>query len=169
MPLCTTPVLREQLGDYGYFENSDGFHCEGNIFDHFNSRSSNVDISPKQHRIDEQRGYNTDSDTVRVRRQGLGEVILHNPTGLSLPSNNHVNSILMLLSARLTNRYLVTRVIQCDEFTECRGPSDLLSEPMCTEVFHIVYLIVELDRKKFESNAKVPLCTFAKPLVWYRD
>ena len=165
---CTPPVLQEQLGDYGYFGNS-GFHCEGNIFDHCNSCSSDADISPKQHRIDEQRGYNTDGGPVRVGQQGLSglsggiQVTLYKPIGLSVPSNDLVNSILAFPSARFTNRYLVTRIIQCDQVTKHQG---LFSEPTYTEVFHIMCLIVELGPI---FNVGIPLCTFAKPFVWHRD
>ena len=167
IPSCTPPGLREQLGDYGYFENSDDFHCEGNIFDDINSRSSDTNISPNQHMIGDKQGYR-DSDSVKAGQDLLsGGIVLHKPTGLSLPSSDHVNSILVLLSARFTDRYLVTRIIQCDQFTEYRaGPS---GEPTRTEVFHIMYLIVEVGLKKMVSNATTPLCTFAKPLIWHRD
>ena len=38
---------------------------------------------------------------------------LYKPLGLSLPSNDDFKSLLVSFSTRLTNRYLVTRVIQC--------------------------------------------------------
>ena len=38
---------------------------------------------------------------------------LYKPLGLSLPSNDDFKALLVSLSTRLTNRYLVTRVIQC--------------------------------------------------------
>ena len=40
--------------------------------------------------------------------------ILYKPLMLSLPSNDGLKSLLTSLSTRLTNRYLVTRVIECD-------------------------------------------------------
>ena len=140
MRSCTTPVLREQLGDYGCFDNSDDFHREGNILDDFNPRSLNAYIGPEQHRVDELQGYNRDSDIVKIhccRPLSLcSGATLHKPISLSLPSNDHINSTLVFLSARSINRYLVTRIIQCDQFTEHRR--GLFGEPTCTEVFHIV-------------------------------
>ena len=151
MPSCTTLVSREQLGDYGHFDDSGSFYCEGNIFDDSVSRSSDAVISPKQHRIDDERGYNRDNDPVTAGRQRgrFGELIdklmgatvtLNKPIGLSLPTNDHVISILVFLSARLTNRYLITRVIQCDEFIDGRQRS---GELRCTELC----LIAELGTK----------------------
>ena len=148
MPSCTTLVSREQLGDYGHFDVSDSFYCEGNIFDDSISRSSDANISPKQHRIDDQQGYNRDNGPVTAGRQAGSieqllrgtTVTLNKPTGLSLPTNDHVNSILVFLSARLTNRYLVTRVIQCDGFIEGWQRS---GELRCTELC----LIAELGTK----------------------
>ena len=40
---------------------------------------------------------------------------LYKPLMLSLPSDDDLKSLLTLLSTRLTDRYLVTRVIQCSE------------------------------------------------------
>ena len=165
MSSSTPPVLREQLGDFGYFGDSNNFYCEGNIFDY---RASDGDIGPKQHRIDEQQGYNTDGDRVKTGQSGLwdpfsSEVTLQKPIGLSLPTNDHVNSILAFLSAQFTNKYLVTRVIQCNQTAPRRV---FWGELMCTELFHIMYLIVELGNVSYTA---IPLCTFATPSVWHRD
>ena len=65
---------------------------------------------------------------------------LYEPLLLSLPSNDDLNSLLASFSARLTNRYLVTRVIQ--------------SLP---------------DPQEPGSNTTTPLYTVAKPFVWHRN
>ena len=129
-----------------------------------------MDISPKQHRVDELQGYSTDSNTVKVSGRGIFNrgMVLHKPMSLSLPSNDYVNSILVLLSARFTNRYLVTRVIQCDEVTEVPGLFGF-GEDTCAGLFCIMCLIVELGATAMVSNARIPLCTFAKPFIWHRD
>lgn len=165
MPSSTPPVLREQLGDFGYFGDSNNFCCEGNIFDYC---FSDKDIGPKQHRIDEQQGYNTDGDRVKTGQSGLwdpfcSEVTLQKPISLSLLTNDYVNSILAFLSAQFTNKYLVTRVIQCNQTAPRRG---FWGGLMCTELFHIMYLIVELGNVSYTA---IPLCTFATPFVWHRD
>jgi len=59
---------------------------------------------------------------------------------LSLPSNDDLKSLLSSFSTRLTNRYLVTRVIHC--------PPDS-DEP--------------------DSNITTPLYSVAKPFFWHRN
>ena len=48
---------------------------------------------------------------------------LYKPLGLSLPSDDNFNSSLVSLSTRLTNRYLVTRVIECPPDPRLYGSS----------------------------------------------
>ncbi|KAL4066337.1 hypothetical protein V8B97DRAFT_2025488 [Scleroderma yunnanense] len=76
-----------KVGDYGYFTDSDDFCCEGNIFSislPFNYMEASGLFDP---------------------------VTLHEPPGLSLPSNHVVNSLLAFLSTRLANKYIVVTVI----------------------------------------------------------
>ena len=73
-----------------------------------------TDTTRRQHKIESKDGHNATSDYVRV---GLGNTgsddILHTPLGLSLPTNTDFNEFLASRSADLTNRHLVTRVVQC--------------------------------------------------------
>ncbi|KIM66877.1 hypothetical protein SCLCIDRAFT_1210920 [Scleroderma citrinum Foug A] len=65
---------------------------------------------------------------------------LHKSLVLSLPSNNDLKSLLTLFSTRLTNRYLVTRVVQC------------LPDP-CQP----------------DSKITTPVYSVAKPFVWHQN
>jgi len=65
---------------------------------------------------------------------------LYKPLMLLLPSNDHLKSLLASFSTRLTNRYLVTRVLQY-------AP----------------------DPHQPGSNITTPLYSVAKPLVWHRN
>ncbi|KAL4082154.1 heterokaryon incompatibility protein-domain-containing protein [Scleroderma yunnanense] len=94
-----------ELGDYGYFTDSDEFCCEGNIFADRRWLSSEVDFTPREHKIDHVDWRSTYSG---------GSIILTKPIGLSLPSNPDFSGLLVSFSTRLINKYLVTRVIQCD-------------------------------------------------------
>ncbi|KIM61687.1 hypothetical protein SCLCIDRAFT_864293 [Scleroderma citrinum Foug A] len=93
-----------KLGDYGHFTDSKDFRREGNLLELADpkSLSLNAAIIPRQHKIYELGWHHHD-----------GLIKLYKPLGLSLPSNDHFKSFLLSLSTRLTNRYLVTRVIQC--------------------------------------------------------
>ena len=53
---------------------------------------------------------------------GMPFLNLYKPLVLSLPSNDDLRSLLASLSIRLTNRYLVTRIIQ---YSEDRGSSTM--------------------------------------------
>ncbi|KIM65460.1 hypothetical protein SCLCIDRAFT_1212178 [Scleroderma citrinum Foug A] len=129
-----------KLGDYGYFSDSTRFCCEGNIFAHSESLSSKTNITPRQHVISQKGGSQRDSDYVNAwRDRHVGSATkLYKPFGLSLPSNDDFKSLLTSLSTRLTNRYLVTRVIQC------------LPDP-CQP----------------GSSITTPLCSIAKPFLWH--
>ena len=59
---------------------------------------------------------------------------------MSLPSNDDLKSVLTSLSTVLTDRYLITKIIQC--------PPDPLQPG---------------------SNITTPLYSVAKPFVWYRN
>ena len=63
-------------------------------------------------------------------------MVLYKPQCLSLPINDDVKTLLTSLSTRSTNRYLVTRVMQC--------PPD----PLCA------------------GSSTIPFCAFAKPFIW---
>jgi len=102
----TLRVLRDQLGDYGHFTDSEDFCCEGNLF-------TDLNITPRQHNISKWGGRQREGDGVRAYHFSGGFTELYTPLGLSLPSNDAFNSLLVSLSTRLTNRYLITRVIQC--------------------------------------------------------
>ncbi|KAL4081415.1 heterokaryon incompatibility protein-domain-containing protein [Scleroderma yunnanense] len=144
-----------KLGDYGHFIDPKDFCCEGNIFDDLKFLTPEPDITPRQHKIDKVYGSNAGNDYVTARwRSSLSKVHLYKPLGLSLPSNPHFNLLLTSLSTRLTNRYLVTKVIQCAPVppgersrrsSHPTGSKDRLLDPTA------------------------PLCTIEKPFVWYRD
>ncbi|KAL4063526.1 hypothetical protein V8B97DRAFT_1876766 [Scleroderma yunnanense] len=125
--------IKEFHRDGGYFTFSE-FHREGNIFVDFGKfLTSDSDITPMRHKIDG--WYNTDRDYVDT--QGANHYTLYKPLGLSLPSNYDVNSLLASLSTRLTNKYLVTMVIQCANMSSAPPP-----------------------------DPPTPLCTFSIPFVW---
>ncbi|KIM52924.1 hypothetical protein SCLCIDRAFT_478700 [Scleroderma citrinum Foug A] len=65
---------------------------------------------------------------------------LNQPLMLSLSSNNDLKSLLTSFPTRLTNRYLVTRIIQCPP-----------------------------DPWQPGSNITTPLYSIAKPFIWYRN
>jgi len=65
-----------------------------------------ANITPRQHKI-------SPKDHVMAWNLTDGNfLILYKPLMLSLPNNEDLKSMLTLLSTRLTNRYLVRRVLQ---------------------------------------------------------
>ena len=86
-------LITRQLGDYGYFTSSGQFCSQGNLFFDFKSLISEVDITPRQ-------STTTSSNVV-------------DDTYSSLPNNPAFNLFLASLAPRLTNSYIVTRVVQC--------------------------------------------------------
>ncbi|KAL4068376.1 heterokaryon incompatibility protein-domain-containing protein [Scleroderma yunnanense] len=146
-----------KLGDYGYFTDTEDFCCEGNIFADLRSLALGSDITPRHHKIDEKYRYNADGDYIEAHDPEFldDSVTLYKPLGLSVPSNHDFNSLLASLSTRLTNRYLVIRVIHC-----ATVPS---SEPSRQWP-----LLARLYRSPI-FNPTTPLCTIAKPFVWHRD
>ena len=137
----TVLVLREQLGNYGHFTDSEDFFCEGNLFADLKSLSLNADITPRKHEISSNGAYWRDNNYVMAHGD-LGSVDLYKPLGLSLPSNDDFKALLASLSTRLANRYLVTRVIQCS-----------LDPDPCWHFLDI----------------PARLCSFEKPLLWHRN
>ena len=89
-------------------------------------------ITPRQHKL-------SSADRVMAWNwTDFCHLDLYKPLLLSLPSNDDLKSLLTSFSTRLTNRYLVTRVIQCPP-----GPC----QP--------------------SSNITTPLYSIAKSFVWY--
>ena len=92
-----------------------------------------ADIAPKLHRISVRDG------TVRAYHDSGDFTRLYHPLGLSLPSNDHFNSLLVSFSTQLSNKYLITSVIHCHPYPRQPG-----SGTTC-------------------------LCNIAKPFVWHRN
>ena len=110
-----TLVSCKQLGDYGHFS-SRHFHRQGNIFVDIQSLVSEVDIAPRQQEV-----------TTGIKNVANLQ---------SLPINRAFNSSLASLSSRLTNAYLVTRVVQCISESKFRArPLGSLSD--CTISFQL--------------------------------
>ena len=82
------------------------FCCEGNLFADLESLPLKVDITPRQHKL------SSEDYVMAWNRTDFRRLYLHKPLMLSLPSNDDLKSLLSSLSTRLTNRYLVTRVIR---------------------------------------------------------
>jgi len=113
---------------------SNKFSCQGNLIADFESLSLNVDIAPIQHKI-------SSMDHVPARNQTNNHhMLLYKPLMLSLPSNDGLKSLLTSFSTRLTNRYLVTKIIQC------------LPDP-----------------RQRSSTITIPLYSIEKPFVWHRN
>ncbi|KIM61357.1 hypothetical protein SCLCIDRAFT_908621 [Scleroderma citrinum Foug A] len=94
-------------------------------------------IVPRQHRVSHGKGgYQRDRNRVLARLNANDFIEVYKPLCLSLPSNDGVKTRLTSLSTRSTNRYLVTRVIQCPP-DPCRLGSSI-----------------------------TPFCIFAKPFIW---
>ncbi|KAL4082142.1 heterokaryon incompatibility protein-domain-containing protein [Scleroderma yunnanense] len=141
-----------QLGDYGHFTDFGDFYREGNIFD-FKQISSQEHSAPRQHRIYQKHGYNTNTDYVHVPWPFFCDstITLYKPLGLSLPNNDSFNTFLASLSTQLINKYLITSVIQCEtvlSIESCRPWSNYIGS---------------FDSSKLDHTT--PFCTFAKPFV----
>ncbi|KAL4069912.1 heterokaryon incompatibility protein-domain-containing protein [Scleroderma yunnanense] len=147
-----------KLGDYGYFTDSEDFLCEGNVFADLRSLVLEPYITPRQHTVTQQFGYNTDSDNVTViDSEPFGDwATLCKPLGLSLPSNHDFNSLLTSLGNRLTDRYLVIRVIQCANASSNERPASLR-------------LWGGPFRRSSIVDPTTPLCIIRKPFVWHHD
>ena len=98
------------------------FYCEGNVFDDFELQTN---IIPSEHKIEDTNAHETDSDHVAVHRRLNTPFTLYKPLGLSLPSNRGFNSFLASLSTRLSNKFLVTMVVQCPTDLSSEGTSQL--------------------------------------------
>ena len=77
------------------------------------SHSLKANITPRQHKISEKDGDQRKSNFVKVYPHSGDFIVLHKPLGLSLPRHEDLKSLLVSSSTRLTNRYLITQVIQC--------------------------------------------------------
>ena len=66
-----------------------------------------------RHQISERGGHQRESGVVRAHCSPNLVIDLHEPLGLSLPSNDDFKSLLVSFSTRLPDRYLITMVIQC--------------------------------------------------------
>jgi len=93
-----------------------------------------------QHKISERGGHQRESGVVMAYHYPDGFTELYKPLGLSLPSNDDFKSLLASFSTRLTNRYLVARVIQCPP-----------------------------DPRLHDSSITARWCNIAKPFVWHRN
>ncbi|KIM59902.1 hypothetical protein SCLCIDRAFT_978836 [Scleroderma citrinum Foug A] len=103
-----------KLGDYGHLTHSEDFCCEGNLFGDLESLSLKANITPRQPKISERGGRQRESGVVRAYDCYPDDFEdLYKPLGLSLPSNDDFKPLLVSFSTRLTNRYLITGVIQC--------------------------------------------------------
>ena len=121
------------MGDYGHFTDSKEFSCEGNLFADLQSLSLTVDIAPRQHKLSSM------YYAMPWHPMGFGHFESFKPLLLSLPNHDDFKSLLSTLSTRLTDRYLVTEVIQCPP-----------------------------DPRQPGSNITTPLYSVAKPFVWHR-
>ena len=119
------------MGDYGHFTDSKEFCREGNLFADLEPLSM-ADI--RKHKLSFQ------SSTVSHWPDFNRRVNLHDSLILLLPSNDNFRSLLTSLSTRLTNRCLVTRIIQCLPYPHQPG-----------------------------SNFTTSLYSVAKPFVWHRN
>jgi len=123
-----------QLGDYGHFTDSKEFSCEGNLFADLESHSIKMGITPRRHEI-------SSDDYVLARTwTPIHFLHLYKPLMLSLSSHGDLKSLLASFPTRLTNRYLVTRIIQCPPDPWQPGP-----------------------------NITTPLYSVAKPFIWYQN
>ncbi|KIM56529.1 hypothetical protein SCLCIDRAFT_1220331 [Scleroderma citrinum Foug A] len=104
-----------KLGDYGHFRDYEDFCCEGNLFDDLKSLSLTANITPRQHNISEKCYWDVliVDDFVKPPFCRFGPNELHKPLGRSLPSNDDFKSLLVSLSTRYINKYLITTVVQC--------------------------------------------------------
>ena len=110
------------------------FCCEGNLFAGLKSLPVKADITPRYPKL-------LSMDYVMALNwTTLDSLYLYKPLMLSLPSNDDLKLLLTSLSTHLTNRYLVTRIIQCPP-----------------------------DPCQPSSNATTPLYSIAKPFVWHQN
>ncbi|KAI6145781.1 heterokaryon incompatibility protein-domain-containing protein [Pisolithus tinctorius] len=106
---------RIALGDYGDY--SDGnFKCTGNIFE--DTRTPGVDpVSSDCAVVSRVAGNEQKRDgPVVIPRGRISYLALHQPKGLSLPTNKCIMLLLKTLSTRAAGKHLVITVIQCSDF-----------------------------------------------------
>ncbi|KAL4070228.1 heterokaryon incompatibility protein-domain-containing protein [Scleroderma yunnanense] len=127
----TCPGIK--LGDYGSCQTDRNFQYEGNIFEDLKSpiiRSyvcidpADSALLPVEYKVHKSSSENVDGDPViticRTNNDtsGVPRLALFQPVCLALPDNCYSVSLLKALSVHLTDRYLVTMVVQCTEFHE---------------------------------------------------
>ncbi|KAL4080025.1 heterokaryon incompatibility protein-domain-containing protein [Scleroderma yunnanense] len=151
-----------ELGDYGYLTDSDEFRPEGNIFADLRCLALELDILPRRHKIELEHEDISGGIEVEACGSVYRDVItLYNPIGLSLPNDPGFNSLLASLSARLTNKYLVTTVIQCD-------PHSFGQFHVHLTISYPVIVGLASPPPQYSSVPR-PLYIIAKPFVWYHD
>ena len=91
-------------------------------------------------------------------------VTLYRPSSLSLPNNQDVMTLLSSRSTWLTNKYLVTRVIQCPI-----NPSGEFSSSHSITSIQCPIVVLVSGSTTNSSSVATRLCLFAKPFVWHRD
>ncbi|KAI6145788.1 heterokaryon incompatibility protein-domain-containing protein [Pisolithus tinctorius] len=108
---------RVALGDYGDY--SDGnFKCAGNIFEDMRTLDNDPTSSvyrPVVSRVAETGRMKQDDGIVRYIHNN-DCLVLRQPKGLSLPTNESVVLLLKALSHRAAGKHLVITVIQCSDF-----------------------------------------------------
>ncbi|KAI6102878.1 hypothetical protein F5141DRAFT_235966 [Pisolithus sp. B1] len=160
---------RIALGDYGDY--SDGkFIRTGNIFE--DMRAPGIDLedstncpvfhsvyisSPLARRMD----LKNQDYLVVAYRSWHTHLVLHQPRASSLPANEHVSLLLKALSTRLSEKHLVTTIIQCSDFYTVddngnRRDSGGVSAP-------------DDGNHSTEARSSTPLCMVARPQVWSRE
>jgi len=93
-----------------------------------------VDVTPRQHKL------SSKDYVIAWNPMDICHINLYKPIMLSLPSNDDLKSLLTSFSTRLTNRYLVTGIIQCPP-----------------------------DPGQPDANITTPLYSVAKPFAWHRN
>ena len=109
MPFTQCLSLMRIAGGYGHFTDSKKFCCEGNLSE---SLSLMVDITPIQHNDDLSSTDHVIAWSGTNDSRNNDPITLFRPLMLSLPSNDDLKLLLTSFSTGLTNRYLVTWVIQ---------------------------------------------------------
>ena len=108
------------------------------------SHSSEADVTPRQHKIFEINGYDTETTLITAQESNMsgGSFTLFKPIGLSLPNHEDFHSLLTSFSSRLANRYLVTGVIQCTSENSEQSIQPITSESYlgCEYILLLLYL-----------------------------
>ncbi|KAI6003185.1 hypothetical protein F5J12DRAFT_164229 [Pisolithus orientalis] len=118
---CTTQMIA--LGDYGDWDRKDEtFKCNGNIFEELRTLSGVLAVKPNDpacrpvKRIVSSAVKRDDGVETVVDPKTFPPLVLRGPVGWLLPNSRHLILLLKALSARLTDKYLVTAVVQCSAY-----------------------------------------------------